>query len=68
MLAKAVATEAGANFINISMSTIASKVICFAHLLSGIIFFCGRFVCLDFLLSCVFGDALDSGLEKLRST
>jgi len=26
MLAKAVATEAGANFINISMSTIASKV------------------------------------------
>lgn len=27
MLAKAVATEAGANFINISMSTIASKVL-----------------------------------------
>ena len=26
MLAKAVATEAGANFINISMSSIASKV------------------------------------------
>jgi SpoVK/Ycf46/Vps4 family AAA+-type ATPase len=26
MLAKAVATEAGANFINISMSTVASKV------------------------------------------
>jgi AAA+ superfamily predicted ATPase len=27
MLAKAVATEAGANFINISMSSIASKVL-----------------------------------------
>ena len=27
MLAKAVATEAGANFINVSMSSIASKVL-----------------------------------------
>jgi replication-associated recombination protein RarA len=33
MLAKAVATEAGANFINISMSSIASKVLvqCYTH-------------------------------------
>jgi thiamine transporter ThiT len=48
MLAKAVATEAGANFINISMSTIASKVIYFAHLLSGIIFSVEGLVALTF--------------------
>jgi hypothetical protein len=41
MLAKAVATEAGANFINISMSSISSKVsisdspLCFLSFLSN---------------------------------
>lgn len=35
MLAKAVATEAGANFINISMSSITSKVYIFAYSLSA---------------------------------
>jgi SpoVK/Ycf46/Vps4 family AAA+-type ATPase len=37
MLAKAVATEAGANFINISMSSIASKVLLQYHIIEFVL-------------------------------
>lgn len=37
MLAKAVATEAGANFINISMSSIASKVLQQYHTIESVV-------------------------------
>ena len=48
MLAKAVATEAGANFINISMSSITSKVCLRAYILSP---FCSEVVLTSFNIS-----------------